>query len=109
MVRLLAGSLGIMALGLIAVFAAIVYRIGQSGEADIAAPTAAREAAPLQAEAAIVLPDDTEIRSVGLDGDRALLLVGGPQGEALILVDLASGAILARRPLSAGPDDSAGR
>ena len=100
MARLLLVSGGIMALGLIAVFAAIVYKLGLLGE-GVERPVASFSSA-VPVEARIALPAGATIIAADLDGDRALLTVeesGG--GRSLVLVDLTSGAILGRYALIA--------
>jgi hypothetical protein len=103
LVRLLLVSGGIMFAGLIAVFAAIVYKVSEAG-----VPPAPREAqsaafspsAPVDAR--IVVPPGYRIAGTELGGDRALLTLTGADGETLlILVDLASGTELARYRLVA--------
>jgi hypothetical protein len=90
LVRLLFVSGGIMALGLIAVFAAIVYKLGETGEGAGLSAAAPREAT-------LALPADARILSADLDGERALLLVEAADGRrALVLIDLAGGQILGR-------------
>lgn len=86
--RLLFVSGGIMMLGLIAVFAAIVYRVGALGESE--ADAGAVFAEPV--EAAIALPTGMRLVAVELDGERALLTLEDAEGRAsLLLVDLGSG------------------
>ena len=105
--RLLLGSFGIMALGLIAVFAAIVYKLSAAGEGD-ETPARSRLAAsdavtPETFDGGpIALPAGGEITAIGLDGERALLHVAGPPGSrVLLLIDLRTGAIVGRYELAA--------
>ncbi len=102
MARLLIVSGGIMMLGLIAVFAAIVYKLGMLGPDDTTGPGAA--GAPFAAgavEAPIALPAGARLVSADLDGNRALLTIDGPAGAAsLVLVDLATGRVLGRYALT---------
>lgn len=100
--RLLFASFGIMFLGLIAVFAVIVYRLNAPAGDAVRADGATATPAPAlpEAPAAIRLPAGARLVSTALDGDRALLQVEGPAGAELLLVDLADGAILARYPLT---------
>ncbi len=89
-----------MMLGLIAVFAAIVYKVGESGRAAEAA--AAGLAAQEPVEGRITIPAGHRVVSTALDGDRALLRLEAPGGASvLLLVDLATGAELARHQLVA--------
>jgi hypothetical protein len=95
LVRLLVVSGGIMMLGLIAVFAAIVYKLNEGakdGQGRLSA------AAPV--EGRVVVPAGYRILSTALDGDRALLTLAAPDGStALLLVDLPTGSVLARYSL----------
>ena len=92
MVRLLFVSGGIMVLGLIAVFGAIVYKLNErapdsSGTFSTATPVAGQ----------IAVPAGHRIVSTALDGERALLAIAAPDGTtSLLLVDLSSGATLGR-------------
>jgi hypothetical protein len=86
-----------MFLGLIAVFAVIVYRLnappgdpGPSAGAAISLP---------EGDSMIRLPAGARVVSTALDGGRALLQVEGPSGTELLLVDLSDGSILARYEL----------
>ncbi len=100
LVRLLFVSGGIMMLGLIAVFAAIVYKVGESGRAAEAAAVGLSAQEPV--EGRIAIPSGHRLVSTALDGDRALLRLEAPGGASvLILVDLATGAELARHQLVA--------
>lgn len=84
-----------MALGLIAVFSVILYRtIGGGGkavhagrEADITVPAAA----------------GAQILSASLDGGALSMLVEDGAGRSVVVVDTASGAVLARVRLVSGP------
>ena len=97
LVRLLLVSGGIMMLGLIAVFAAIVYKVQEAGEPLAGGISAA---APLSAR--IAIPAGNRVVSTSLSGDEALLTLEGPDGAtSLLLMDLASGAVLGRYALEA--------
>lgn len=92
MVRLLFVSGGIMMLGLIAVFAAIVYKLNEREGGG-----ASRLSAASPVEGRIAIPPGQRIVSTSLDGDRALLTLTAPDGAtSLLLIDLASGATLGR-------------
>jgi len=92
LVRLLLVSGGIMMLGLIAVFAAIVYKVGQDAPAG-----AGRFSARSPIESSIRVPAGYRLVGAELDGERALLTLEAPDGStSLLLVDLASGAVLGR-------------
>ena len=92
MVRLLAVSIGVMMIGVMAVLAAVVYR-----SVDAGGPKA-RDGAEL----ALALPAGAEIRSVALDGDRALVHAATADGIRMYLVHLADGRILATYTLGGG-------
>jgi hypothetical protein len=92
LVRLLFVSGGIMILGLIAVFGAIVYKLneGAAGRSD-------RFSASTPVDARIPLPPGARIVSTALDGGRALLTLQNSDGTtSLLLVDLSDGSVLAR-------------
>ncbi len=97
MVRLLAVSIGVMMVGLMAVLGAIVYKFNDSGR-----KAAVREAgsAPLpyeNLEGRIDLPDRAEIVSASLDADRVLLQIRLPDGASSLLVySLERNRIIAR-------------
>ena len=89
--RLLAISGGFMVLGFIAVFAAIVYKLGGR---DLG-----RDGAPAGSVVTADIPTPPGSRLVGADlaGDRALLRLELPDGGvSLVLVDLPSGAVMGR-------------
>jgi hypothetical protein len=92
MARLLLGSFGVMALGLIAVFSAIVYKMSTGSVAITSGPL----------EAEIQLPAGARILSTSLDGPHALIHVSVPGnvlGEMLI-VETETGRIVRRFSLS---------
>jgi hypothetical protein len=94
LVRLLFVSGGIMLAGLIAVFAAIVYKIG---ERESAASRSERGGGAATVEARIVIPAGHRLTSTALDGDRALVqLEAEDGGTTLLLIDLATGAVTGR-------------
>ena len=92
MVRLLLISGGIMVLGFIAVFAALVYKLGLLGDSD----SSRREAgAPM--EARVPIPAGGRLVSAELEGNRALLRIEAADGLTwLVFLDLRSGAVLGR-------------
>ena len=96
--RLLFVSGGIMMLGLIAVFAAIVYKLNAGGEGG-----ANRLSGKSPIEGQIAIPAGYRLIATALDGDRALLTLAAPDGStSLLLVDLASGAPLGRYAVEPG-------
>ena len=91
LVRLLFVSGGIMMLGFIAVFAAIVYKLNERATNA----TAFSAAAPVEGQ--IAIPSGYRIVSTALDGERALLTLAAPDGSSsLLLIDLSTGATLGR-------------
>ena len=95
--RLLIASFGVMFLGLIAVFAVIVYRLNApAGNPGLGADVAIRLPA---GDTTIRLPAGARVVSTALDGGRALLQIEGAGGAALLLIDLSDGSILARYEL----------
>jgi hypothetical protein len=100
MVRLLIVSGGIMILGLIAVFAAVVYKLGMLGPSDTAATASKGLSGASVVEAPITLPPGARVVSAELDGSRALLTVEVDGASALVLIDLATGKTLGRYTLT---------
>lgn len=99
LVRLLFVSGGIMMAGFIAVFAAIVYKLGRPGVGDAIALSAA---SPVDAR--IAVPPGYKVAATSLEGDRALLTLLAQDGTtSLMLIDLRTGATLGRYSLPAGP------
>jgi hypothetical protein len=99
MVRLLFVSGGIMLLGLIAVFASIVYKLNERG-ADASESFSA--GSPVEAE--IAIPAGHRIVSTSLGGDRVLITLAAPDGStSLLLIDLKTGATLGRYATKAEP------
>lgn len=99
--RLLIGSFGIMGLGFVAVFVAILYRTGVFGGPEVAPSAVVSGDAvsaniPLQAGERVIASD--------LDGNRILLRVENGSGrEALILFDTSTGALIGRYGLQPQP------
>lgn len=83
LVRLLATSFGVMALGLVAVFGAILYRLSASP--------------PQRAAIETQLGTGGTIGAIALSGERlALLLTRSDGGTETVVVDAATGRIIAR-------------
>ena len=98
LVRLLLVSGGIMMLGFIAVFAAIVYKVGKAEEGGARALSAGTPV-----DARIAVPVGYRVTATSLDGDRALLTLLAPDGStSLVLIDLRSGAALGRYSIGEG-------
>jgi hypothetical protein len=88
-----------MMLGLIAVFAAIVYKVNATGHAPA---LAAGTALPLDGR--IAIPKGMRVAGSSLQGDRALLtLVADDGSTTLLLVDLRTGAAIGRYAVEAAP------
>jgi len=97
LVRLLIVSGGIMMLGLIAVFGAIVYKVKASGEGAV------RFSVSSPVEANIAVPPGYRIVATALDGNRALLTLAAPDGStSLLLVDLGTGAAVGHYTVRSG-------
>ena len=89
-----------MVLGLIAVFAAILYRVGSDrGNGEAERPASALPGGG--AEGRVGLPAGSRLLSTSLgDGGQALLHFRRPDGtDGLLWLDLASGRILSRYDL----------
>jgi hypothetical protein len=100
LVRLLFVSGGIMMLGLIAVFSAIVYKLGEGGGARQSPAGDVSFSAKAPVEGRIAVPSGYRLIGATLDGERALLSLEAPDGSSLLLlVDLRTGAELARHRL----------
>ncbi|WP_203561071.1 fimbrial protein [Jiella pacifica] len=84
MVRLLAVSIGIMLIGVMAVLGVVVYKTLPQTK-GVGAPTVSVE-----------LPADEEIVDTGLDGDRALIHTRAGGIDRLYVVSLSDGAIVKR-------------
>ncbi len=90
MVRLLAISIAVLFVGLIAVLSAVVYRTsdGEGGQ---------RAGGTLPP---VAIGAGARIAGVALDGDTALLTVERADGgQDLLLLDLATGAVASRYPI----------
>ena len=97
MARLLLVSGGIMLLGFIAVFAAIVYKLGLLGDADAGGAPAGPAI-----DARVNIPAGARLVSTEMEGNRALLRIEGADGgTSLLLIDLGSGEVLGRFVLQA--------
>ena len=94
---LLAGSFGVMMLGLIAVFGAIVYRLG-----DEPSPPATDEAGPI-IPSVVPLPAGARVLFTGLEGDRLLVRIALANGATRLLVlDARTGAVRSQIDLRPG-------
>ena len=99
--RLLVGSFGIMGLGFVAVFIAILYRTGVFGGPE-APPLAVASGAGVSAS--IPLEAGERVVASDLDGNRILLRVENAGGaESLILFDASAGQVVGRYRLQPQP------
>ena len=82
-----------LAVGIFAVFAAILYRIAAVDTTPAAlAPGAAVALAPGQ----LGLPADAKLISTALDGNRLALTYAAATGTLVVVVDLSTGAVVRR-------------
>ncbi|HET7411484.1 MAG TPA: hypothetical protein VFJ18_02385 [Pararhizobium sp.] len=97
MIRLLAISIGIMCIGLIAVAAAIVYKVSTTSEPKTPAATSDKAVpAGAPAEATAKLPAGFTVSDVRLDGNRILFYGKAADGVPHALVfDIGAGRIVA--------------
>lgn len=107
MVRLLAVSIGIMFVGVMAVLAAVVYRVSQGGdgapEREVAGQAFPGTAAT-QLSARAELPDGFTVADVALDGTRILFFGEGSDGARQAFVfDIAEGRVVAEVEIGAAP------
>lgn len=93
LVRLLAVSIGIMLIAVMAVLSAVVYKVSSGSGGARPQPGA---------ELAIAIPAGADIVETSLDGDRALLRIRTATGMQLLLVSLSDGSILASYALFDG-------
>lgn len=93
--RLLFWSTGVMVLGLVAVFAAIFYRVTK---ADVK-PAVAWDR-PVIAE--VPLPEGGRVVDTRLDGNRMAVTVEAPKGSAILIVDIETMKVVRRLELTAG-------
>ncbi|HEY9057196.1 MAG TPA: fimbrial protein [Aurantimonas sp.] len=91
LVRLLSVSIGIMVIAVMAVLAAVVYKVSSGSGGSRLQPGA---------ELTIAIPAGAEIVETSLDGDRVLIRIRTATGMRLLLVSLSDGSILASYALS---------
>ncbi|TBW35100.1 hypothetical protein EYW49_16755 [Siculibacillus lacustris] len=93
--RLLFWSSGVMVLGLVAVFAAIFYRVTRvDGK-----PTPAFDV-PIIAE--VAMPEGGRVAATRLDGNRMTVTLETPKGAAILVLDLETMKVIRRLELT-GP------
>ncbi|MEZ5789393.1 MAG: fimbrial protein [Nitratireductor sp.] len=97
MVRLLAVSIGVMMIGLMAVLGAVVYKINGKPDESVAAASGAKVPIEPGFEGRIDLPEGAEIVSASLDGTNILLTIRlAGAGSQLLVYSLSGDRILAR-------------
>jgi hypothetical protein len=86
--------MGIMiVVGMVVVFARIVYLANQRGAQGTTVPSGSARLAP---QAQLALPAGATIRHVSLSGERLAVHYDGPAGSGIAVVDLATGSVLSR-------------
>ena len=83
-----------LGLGILAVFAAILYRI-VTADATVK-PLAPDAANPTLSLAAMGVPAGARLISTALDGDRAMLTYDDGAGTLIVIVNMRSGAVVGR-------------
>ncbi|MFZ2018513.1 MAG: hypothetical protein WAU90_07550 [Methyloceanibacter sp.] len=73
------------------VLAAIVYQASRGGQA-----TPSAEAAPGSTPSELPIPKDASVTTLALDGNRLALHLNSPQGGEIVVIDVATGKVLAR-------------
>ncbi|MCY0096428.1 hypothetical protein [Hoeflea ulvae] len=99
MVRLLAVSIGVMFIGLMAVLGAIVYKFTQAGDAGAPVSQSASPSMSVPSDAPVAavaaLPDGFVVDSVSLDGNRIAFFGRAADGsQRLIIHDMSVGRIV---------------
>lgn len=94
MVRLLVVSIGIMIIGVMAVLAAVVYRVVAPEEETVEVSTALPGGGEALASR-VALPDGFAVEHVALEGGRILFFGSGADGERALVFDIASGSLVA--------------
>lgn len=99
MIRLLAVSIAVLMIGLIAVLSAVVYRSRQGGEA------AGEGASATPVNALLPIPAGGRISTAtGLSRDRAFVVIDAPEGfQEIVVFDPANGALVSRIRLDPDP------
>jgi hypothetical protein len=96
MVRLLGVSLGIMFIGVMAVLAAVVYKINAAGDDEVANPAMQSEIpVMISNDLEVILPVGFTVVSFDLDGVRGAITGTATDGKQhIFIVDLKSGEII---------------
>ncbi len=82
-----------LVIGVITLIGRIIFLASNRGET---APTASPAAPALMPEAALALPSGHDVKSVAMSGNRLLVHHVGPTGDGIIILDLATGAMISR-------------
>ena len=83
-----------LVIGVITLIGRIICLASNRGETATMAATA--PAADLKPEAALALPSGHDVKSIAMSGNRLLVHHVGPTGDGVIILDLATGAIVSR-------------
>lgn len=84
-----------LVIGVITLIGRIIYLASNRGETS-AAVTAVTAPATLKPEAALALPAGHDVKSVAMSGNRLLVHHVGPTGDGVMILDLATGAVISR-------------
>ena len=82
-----------LVIGVMTLIGRIIFLASNRGET---APTASPAAPALMPEAALALPSGHDVKSVAMSGNRLLVHHVGPTGDGIIILDLATGAMISR-------------
>src|SRR6478736_5833436 len=74
------------------VLAAIVYQASRGGQAT----SPAEAAAGTSTLSELSIPKDASVTTLALDGNRLALHLNSPQGGEIVVIDVATGKVLAR-------------
>jgi hypothetical protein len=85
-----------LGLGIVAVFAAILYRIATYDTAGKVGPMAAAALAPTVSLSATGLPADAKLISTALDGNRLALTYQTGAATEIVVMDMRSGLVVSR-------------
>lgn len=102
MVRLLAVSIGIMFVGLMAVLGAIVYKFSQTGnKASVQSEAISVPQSLEEVTGSVALPGGSQINATSLSGNRIMFDVSLPDGKRELLIwDIAAGRFAAKLALT---------
>lgn len=89
-----------LVIGVITLIGRIIYLASNRGET---APTASPATPALKPDAALALPSGHDVKSVAMSSNRLLVHHVGPTGDGIIILDLATGAVISRVTVSRTP------